>query len=301
MDYEQKQKRQKIRVIISECFMVAAVIGLVAVLLMIVSGYWVSLDFEVERQGMVAVSSVPTGADVIIDGETAWFQRTNTSKMVKSGAHTIVLKKDGYDTWSKDIEVGDGLMYRLRYPRLFPVNRKFEKVEKPEDIAEFEKKLAEAKAKEAKRKIYDEDGNIPLRFYDTDYLMTLTQNKIEIIKKYDQSLMMEASLGFVPDKVKVGYDGEFITMSWGKRIATIDMERMEVVDFEIESTNYGWLEEGVIYVVSDKNELIVYDYDGLNRREMAINVAADKPVKIIDDYLYYYIGELLVRESLIAS
>ena len=119
MDLEKRARRQSMRVIISEAVMVLAVIMMVVVLAMVVSGYWLNSDFEVERQGMLQISSVPTGANVEVDGESPWFQRTNTSKILSSGEHTIVLTKEGYDSWSKTINISEGLLYKLNYPQLF--------------------------------------------------------------------------------------------------------------------------------------------------------------------------------------
>ncbi|MDO5451577.1 MAG: PEGA domain-containing protein [Candidatus Saccharibacteria bacterium] len=128
MNDERIKKRQSLKVILSEAIMVLAVVAMVAVLAFIVSGYWVNSDFKVERQGMIQVSSIPTGANFDIDGESSWLQRTNTSKVIASGEHTITLTKDGYDTWTKKINISEGLLYRLHYPRLFLQDRETERV-----------------------------------------------------------------------------------------------------------------------------------------------------------------------------
>ena len=103
--------------------MVVSVILLVTILALLVSGYWLNSDFKVERQGMLQISSEPTGATVDVDGDAPWFQRTNTSKVLSTGEHTITLTKDGYDTWSKTIIIREGLLYRIHYPRLFLTER----------------------------------------------------------------------------------------------------------------------------------------------------------------------------------
>ena len=128
MDHSKQEKRQSLKVIISEVIMTLAVIIMVTVLALIVSGYWLNSDFEVERQGMLQVSSVPTGANVDVDGESSWLQRTNTSKVLSSGEHKVTLTKDGYDSWSKKINIKEGLLYRLHYPRLFWQDRQSEKM-----------------------------------------------------------------------------------------------------------------------------------------------------------------------------
>lgn len=128
MDLEKRARRQSLRVIVSEIIMVLTVAITVVVLALVVSGYWLNADFKVERQGMLQVYSVPTGANVEVDGDAPWFQRTNTSKILSSGEHTITLTKDGYDSWSKTINISEGLLYRLHYPRLFLKERNKEEV-----------------------------------------------------------------------------------------------------------------------------------------------------------------------------
>lgn len=124
MDIEKRARRQSRRIIISEILMVVTVIVTVLILAFVVSGYWVGSDFKIERQGLLQVYSAPTGADVNIDGSpSSWFQRTNTSKTLSAGEHSVVLSKDGYDTWSRNIKITEGLLYRLHYPRLFLKNR----------------------------------------------------------------------------------------------------------------------------------------------------------------------------------
>ncbi len=119
MDYDNQERHASRRVILSEALMVITVIAIVIALAFIVSGYWVNSDFTVERQGMLQISSIPTGASLVVDGETSWLSQTNTSKILKSGEHTISLTKDGYDNWTRTINIRDGLLYRIRYPRLF--------------------------------------------------------------------------------------------------------------------------------------------------------------------------------------
>ena len=124
MDAEKRARRQSRRVIISEVIMVITVILTVSVLGFVVSGYWLGSDFTIERQGMLQIYSIPTGADISIDGSsTSWLQRTNTSKTLAAGEHTITLTKDGYDSWSRTVNITEGLLYRLHYPRLFLKNR----------------------------------------------------------------------------------------------------------------------------------------------------------------------------------
>lgn len=126
MNFEDKKRRQNLKIFISEALMVFSVLIMVIVLGFLVSGYWLNSDLEIERQGMLQVSSIPSAANVEIDGKSAWLQITNMSKVLPVGEHEIVLTKDGYDSWSKTVNISEGLLYRIHYPRLFLLEREKE-------------------------------------------------------------------------------------------------------------------------------------------------------------------------------
>lgn len=465
MDPEKVKRRQSLKIIISETIMVLTVIFTVIILALLVSGYWLNSDFKVERNGLLQISSIPTGADVSIDGESAWLQRTNTSKVLSSGEHTITLTKDNYDSWSKTISISEGLLYRLHYPRLFLQNRTTENVlstpnitiatvspdrnsillidnttqwtllsldsnnieSKTLDISPFfsntslaenaDKGLFTGQISDIKwdsdnthilfkvdstddtsewvllnikniskstnitkdfgydftdiqildnssnnllvvqnsnlRKIdipgkslssvlveniidFDhynneiifsaisnntkenkpyyigsfkidddkintlQDTSAPAkvtlsRFYDDMYITILESNQVSLYKKEKMELLQTFDLTFNPDTIKIGHDGEFITMTLDNRIATLDMESMIVNEWQTDGPNFGWIDNDMIYSISNGN-LIVYDYDGFNRRTIAANVSSHFPTTIANKWLYYFSDDSLVRE-----
>ncbi|MBQ6460865.1 PEGA domain-containing protein [Candidatus Saccharibacteria bacterium] len=460
MDLEKRARRQGLRVIVSETIMVLAVAAMVIVLALVVSGYWINANFEVERQGMLQVHSVPTGASVEVDGDAPWFQRTNTSKILTSGEHKITLTKDGYDSWSKTINISEGLLYRLHYPRLFLRERDREEIydatlsasatvspnrrlilllnntttwtllnidsdnPKPTTInianlfsstsladgatnglfvgdiisAEWDQAnehilfkvknntstewvlldvknpinsvniTREFAADFDNIKIFDNSAdnllslrngnlhkiNIPSRqisailvegvqsydfyeselvfsseesisslklgdntpvilkkiesparvlvskFYETNYIFIVEGNTLSVYQKENLEEVLTATLRFIPDKIKVGYGGEFIVMNSGSNFSTLDMESMTIHNWDTGSTNYGWIDNYMAYSV-DNGVLSVYDFDGLNHRELANNVSSHFPVTITSDkWLYYFSDGKLLREWLIA-
>jgi len=118
-DLQKKKKQQFIRVVLTEILMAMSVLCLTAFLTLLVLGYSIGDGWKIERSGLVQINSTPTGAVVTIDGEEELLTRTNLSKSYSSGLHKVVLSKDGYDTWEKEINVTEGYYYRLKYPRLF--------------------------------------------------------------------------------------------------------------------------------------------------------------------------------------
>ncbi len=141
MDEEEKRKRmQTIRIVCTEIFMTLSVIALGVFLTLIVSGYSFNLkglqtgEEVVERLGLIQVSSIPSGASVEIDGATNLLARTNMSKTLSAGERNVRLSREGYEDWSKTVEITEGLMYRLNYPRLFLSERPTELAKEYVDV-----------------------------------------------------------------------------------------------------------------------------------------------------------------------
>ncbi len=477
MDFEENQKRQTIRVIITETLMVLAVLALVGVLVMVVSGYWVNQDLTIGRQGLLQVSSTPTNAAIIVDGETSLFQRTNNSKMVSAGSHTVVISKDGYDTWEKDVNIKEGLLYRLHYPRLFLLERETEKVLRLEnvtattvspnrdallvmnnttdwsmlslndnkvktttvDVSKVFRYVAVADrttsglvsdkiidytwSKDGSKILFEvlddsnetawimmdvknpekstdvsktfgldisaarmiddsgdnlmviEDGNlrrvnissqsisrilaknvisydfleneivyvskvvdgvvignlknadseaIEFLHYDNDQiwvaLSLFYKDKFLTVRSGDEIMVYEwktpnsmrenekleeilrQKISFLPQETYCGHSGEFIIFNSGNKIATLDMESLDILEYEIEAEKFGWIDDDMIFVINN-NKLIVYDYDGFNRRELASNVSDYYSVTTSENekWLYYFSDNYLMRENLLPN
>ena len=312
MDFEKVKRRQSFRVIISEIVMFITVVITVVILAFVVSGYWINEKFEVERQGMLQISSFPSGASITIDNNSPWTQKTNASKVLPVGQHTITLTKPGYDSWSKTINISEGLLYRIHYPRLFPLERQTEIVSDLSSLdtifksAETSDPPAVNRAKLLENfKVSLPSSNaaelVQIEFYEDRYLAIVEGNTIIVYKKDEPKPVFSSSLEFVPTTIHPGHNGEFIVLSSGTSLATLDMETLSLSPWTIESEDFGWLDDDMLYTITD-GTLIVYDFDGLNRRLLASDVTPRMPVTIVDDkWLYYYSDNVLVRESLVAS
>ncbi len=126
MDLEDRKKRQTLKVLLIEAIMSVAVVITVVILVLVVSGYSIGDGYKLEQGGLLRVDSEPTGASVLLDGEK--LGDTNFSRVVSSTEHEVVLEKEGYDSWKKNVTVSKGLLYHLRYPRLFLKDRAREHV-----------------------------------------------------------------------------------------------------------------------------------------------------------------------------
>ena len=131
MDRKKSKKIRNARIIATNIFMTISVIVIVFVLIFVAQGYTINRSGEFEQSGLVQIRSNPSGATVRIDGETQ-FSHTEINKMLRATTHNIIISKDGYDTWRTDIEVESGLLTRIEWVRLFPLESK------PTDALEFD-------------------------------------------------------------------------------------------------------------------------------------------------------------------
>ncbi|MBR6532426.1 PEGA domain-containing protein [Candidatus Saccharibacteria bacterium] len=463
MDPEQVKKRQTLRVLFSEAMMVLSVVAIMTVLIMITSGYWINQNFEVERRGMLEVLSSPTGADIVVDGETAWMAKTNSSRILSKGEHTVTISKEGYGDWTKKVTIEEGLMYRVPYVRLFPNERELEKVGETSarlssvspdrslmllinnsttwkmlhlnddkisaadfDVSKVFDKIGGVEAMAGIAGIdWNKDGNRVLlkvvwnekdewllldlknaeksvsltevfgmnfdtvKFFDKtgddllvvesgelrkldvseqsiskilasnvtnfntydESIVYVADGKVSVLRKFDSEAIdlldvqgdrifaaltrsyrdnyltavadgvlslykgqlprskdddsfeqvFSVEIGLLPERIKIGADGDFVIMSNGKNIVTLDMESESVSRFEIEDGKVGWLDDYLLYVVDGDGDMIAYDYDGLNRRELSKNASQRLSATVSEDnrWLYYFSDGWLVRESLI--
>ncbi len=135
-DIEKIRRRRAIKVIITDIFLACCVLTIAFVLIAAVAGWRINPDFSVEQNGLVSVHTKPTDAKVIIDGKEQ-YQKTNMSKMLSGGKHTVRIEKDGYTSWEKEIEITPGWLVRLEYPRLFKLQRETKTVKSFEKLNFF--------------------------------------------------------------------------------------------------------------------------------------------------------------------
>lgn len=121
-DIEKIRRRRAIKVIVTDIFISCCVLAISFVLIAAVAGWRINPDFSVEQNGLVSVHTRPTDATVFIDDKEQ-YQKTNMSKMLSGGKHTVRIEKEGYTSWEKEIEITPGWLVRLEYPRLFKLSR----------------------------------------------------------------------------------------------------------------------------------------------------------------------------------
>jgi hypothetical protein len=133
--YRQPSKRKEL---IKLTAVYAGMTILVAVIVTLIVFFVLGFRFDsgkgrVEQYAFLQFSSVPSGATVKIDGTTLGSKTPNKSS-VPAGKHEVIMSRDGYETWGKNISVKAGAMMWLNYALLIPKNLTVEPVANYESI-----------------------------------------------------------------------------------------------------------------------------------------------------------------------
>lgn len=103
--------------------MALAVVGVVAVLILVMQGYrFNKYDGKIEQGGLLQYDSQPDGGTVFID-DLKLANQTPNKITASAGAHTVKMTKPGYVEWKKDVVVKPGGILWLNYTRFIPENR----------------------------------------------------------------------------------------------------------------------------------------------------------------------------------
>lgn len=118
------KKKDILRRVITYAIMTISVIVLVTGLVLMLLGYRLdTVNGQLEQGALLQFETVPSGASVVID-DKALSAKTPSKSTVRAGVHTIVMQRDGYETWQKTLDIKAGTLTWLNYARLVPKERK---------------------------------------------------------------------------------------------------------------------------------------------------------------------------------
>ncbi|MCX6728734.1 MAG: PEGA domain-containing protein [Candidatus Saccharibacteria bacterium] len=120
MPSKNPKRKTLIKRIFVNLFMVFSVIVLVTFVTFFMLGFrFDSNNGNLEQNAFLQFSSTPSGATVSIDGIVSG-AKTSSKSSVQAGKHTVVMWRDGYQTWQKSVTVKPGTLTWLNYTLLVP-------------------------------------------------------------------------------------------------------------------------------------------------------------------------------------
>lgn len=125
MDYldPRKQRSHMIRLFVGYILIAVAVLIATIILLYQAFGFGLDRKGEVIQNGLLFVSSKPSGARIYIDGKLE-NNASNTKLQLPGGTYKVELQREGYVTWKRTIALQGGSVEHYDYPMLFPTSLK---------------------------------------------------------------------------------------------------------------------------------------------------------------------------------
>lgn len=120
MSSKNLKRKTLIKRILVNLFMVLSVVVLVTLVTFFMLGFrFDSNNGNLEQNAFLQFSSTPSGATVSIDGIVNG-AKTSSKSSVQGGKHTVVMWRDGYQTWQKTVTAKPGTLTWLNYTLLVP-------------------------------------------------------------------------------------------------------------------------------------------------------------------------------------
>lgn len=113
-----KTRAHTIRLYVGYILLAVAIVMAAVVLLYQAGGYGVNRDGEVIQNGLVFVSSSPSGAQITLNGKKS--SATNSRLSLQAGSYTMKLSREGYRDWQRALTIEGGSVEHVDYPLLFP-------------------------------------------------------------------------------------------------------------------------------------------------------------------------------------
>ncbi len=110
--------RQLIRRIFTYALMAVSISVIVTITTLFMMGYRLD-NGNLEQYSLIQFSSTPSGATVSVDGAIVG-SKTPTKQSVTQGEHQITIWRDGYEKWTKKINIKIGTVKWLNYALLVP-------------------------------------------------------------------------------------------------------------------------------------------------------------------------------------
>lgn len=122
MDFLDPAKKRKHGIRLFVGYILVGIAIALAAVIMVWLAYGYSFDRktgEVVQNGIVFVSSDPSGAGLYFNGEQ-YKDNTDARVVLPSKDYHLEIRKSGYRTWQRDFFLAGGTIERFVYPRLFP-------------------------------------------------------------------------------------------------------------------------------------------------------------------------------------
>ena len=135
MHHNPSKKKMVAKLAVIYTIMIIATISIVTFIALFMLGYrFDTTKGQIEQYGLLQFASTPSGGTVKVDDKIVG-SSTPSKKSVEAGTHTVQMWRDGYETWSKTVEVKSGTLIWLNYTLFVPKKLSVEPVANFDSVA----------------------------------------------------------------------------------------------------------------------------------------------------------------------
>lgn len=250
------------------------------------------------KTGGIYINSAPINSGVYINSKlkdnTSFFERDLLIKNLKSGLYDITVKKEGYNTWSKKINVLDNLVSDAN---VFMLPKKIEVRDIPKDnFIDSKKGTTTVKIKES-----NEEYNYILSLFSDDVLL---KNQKIASSSFSNKNFGTEKLPIMDGKIGLWRDKEEVFVSWYGKIDSapkffcdkdICVKTIQVFNFKKEIISIDFLPgyDGVIIVASSDEIFAMQIENNIQKEAQTIYKGKDLDFRIINSVIYVKDGDVI--------
>lgn len=121
MDFLDPKKQRRHTVLLYTGYILIAIAVIISTVVLVyqANGFGVNSQGQIVQNGLIFFSSQPNPATITLNGQLNKSQ-TNSRISVPAGQYNVVLHRDGYRDWQRQISVQGGDVQHFDYPLLFP-------------------------------------------------------------------------------------------------------------------------------------------------------------------------------------
>ncbi|HOV34772.1 MAG TPA: PEGA domain-containing protein [Candidatus Dojkabacteria bacterium] len=250
-------------------------------------GYRINIHSqEITKTGILNVKADPFWSDIYVDGEN--IGKSPKSKTLSIGTHNVEIKKDGYSTWAKEVEIFDE---RSTIITPWLLLKEPEKTTAWESKGIFQKLWVDTSSQTALVLIKDSNTTYSLWAYRTTVpFLSFSDNKVKLLTTEseitDVKLSPDGGRALITIKDSLGVQTSYIadTMS---QLNTASAQQIDLTKYS--GYTISWAENSDYIIFDSSIDIISYDISLKTSVILEKKSNGDKYIWTTDTNGYFYL------------
>lgn len=282
MHRRSSKQKELIRLVVVYICMTLIVATVATLIIFFVLGYRLDTDKgRLEQYAFLQFASKPSGATVTIDGVVANSKTPNKSS-VPAGKHKVVIWRDGYETWSKTVDIKAGTMTWLNYALLVP------KKLTVEAVANYESVYMTLASPEGRDMLVEKRADMPV--FD---LVDLSSDAIKSTKLtipdtlYSEPTTVGVTHNFTINKWDESGRYVLVKHTYGDNVEWLVMDTQDVASTKNVTKSFDIVIKDVSFASKSGNDLYVLDLNDIRKLDLSAETISKPLVSNVTSFEVY--------------